>query len=213
MLDKWLTIGKNLKIPALAALMGLVLAVQGCYFPILFDAEIEIDRTGYYKITFDGYLADLGLYKGLRSKEIGPAEEEEKVARIITDLTRDSSTLEAKYFKKGRFKVHWEKSGDLLRDKMITFFRRNEKLLTLKYVSTNNMITMEGASIGKSAAKQLTEIGLGGLQGKIRVITDAKVISDNANKKKKGKKSREMIYSWKINGLYGPMPRLVIAIR
>ncbi len=47
MLEKRLTIGKNLKIPALAALMGLALAVQGCYFPILFDAEIEIDRTGY----------------------------------------------------------------------------------------------------------------------------------------------------------------------
>ncbi len=199
------------KFPPLVAV--LFLALQGCYFPILFDAEINIDRTGYYSIIFDGYLADVNLYKDIREGKITLSKEKEKVDRLMVDLKRDPSTKEAKYFKKGRFKVHWEASGDLLKDKMVTFLRRNEKLLTLKYVSTQNKIVMEGAGISRATAKRLTAIGLGGLQGKIRVITNAKVSSNNADNKRKGKENREIIYSWKINGVNGPTPRLVIGIR
>ncbi len=191
----------------------LFLALQGCYFPILFDAEIRIDRVGYYSIIFDGYLADVNLYNDIREGKITAAEEKKKVAERMAYFKRDAAVTEIKYFKKGRFKVHWVAKGDLLKDKMVTFLRRNNKMITLKYVSTENKIVVEGASISKATAKRLTAMGLGGLRGKMRVITDAKVSSNNADRKRKGKNPREIVYSWKINGVKGPTPRLVIGIR
>ena len=117
-------------------LMAATLLVNGCYLPERFDAEIEITRYGTYKITFDGYLVSLPLYEGLRKNEIKPAEERQKVDVIRRDLTRDSATKRATYLRKGIFNVHWEKSGDLTQDPMVTFLRRNQAFLTLKFLQT-----------------------------------------------------------------------------
>ena len=60
---------RSLALPVvLSAFLG------GCYIPIRFDAEIEIHRTGHYDFIFDGYLASVELYKGLREGKISPAE-------------------------------------------------------------------------------------------------------------------------------------------
>ena len=47
--------------------------LSGCYIPIRFDAEIEIHRTGAYDFKFDGYMASVELYKGLRDRKIDAA--------------------------------------------------------------------------------------------------------------------------------------------
>lgn len=203
---------KASKILVVAALLVSVLG--GCYMPVRFDAEIKLSRNGFYDMIFDGYMVSIELYDGLQKGEISKSEEEEKVARIKADLTRDSAVSEFKYIKLGHFKTHWEKKGDLLKAKMVTFLRRNEKFLTIKYVKTSRQITIEGVSIASSAKKQLDEMGLGAMVGEIRVITDARVREHNATKVKGDIKGRgEKTFIWKLKTVYDPSPKLVLTLR
>lgn len=194
-----------------ALLAGLLLTVLGgCYLPARFDAEIEITRNGFYKIIFDGYMVELALYEDIRNKKITPAEEREKVDIIRRDFTRDSATKEFNYIRQGHFKVHWEKLGDLLQDRMITFFRRNEDMLTLKYVKKTGLITMRGHKLPEDDVKRLFGIGLNS-EGEIRVKTAAEVSRHNAVKVQK--KGFETFYTWQIKSLADPTPVLEIPVR
>jgi len=64
------------------------------YLPARFDAEIELDKAGYYSLKFDGYMADVGLYQGLKDGKISPDEEKKKMAVIERDFAREASTKE-----------------------------------------------------------------------------------------------------------------------
>ena len=120
---------------ALVAAVAL-LAAAACYYPARFDAEIEISRIGYYKITYDGYVADVPLVDGLRKREISAADEARKSQSIVTDLKRDRNTKEASYVRQGLFKINWVDEGDLTVAKLVTFIRRNENILSIKYIQT-----------------------------------------------------------------------------
>jgi hypothetical protein len=205
------------KMPILKSLaVAVVLSVflSGCYIPIRFDAEIEIHRTGAYDMKFDGYLAKVELYKAIRERKIGPAEEKKQAEMIKADFARDPSAKEYKYFKKGHFKVNWHRNGDLIRNKSVSFFNStSEYIIGIRYNKKNRRITMTTKSVKKSARKQLREIGLD-WSGKIRVFTDAKVLSHNATSVKKNKRlgGRFMTYSWDIKNNLAPTSKLVIQI-
>ena len=89
------------KAAKLAVTVLLAALLTGCYLPIKFDAEIEITRSGYYTVIFDGYLVSVPLYAGLRDGSITPLDENEKVANTLKDFKRDSAVQEVKYFKQG----------------------------------------------------------------------------------------------------------------
>lgn len=200
---------KAVKIFALAAF--LVTVLSGCYLPVRFDAEIEIDRTGYYSIIFDGYMAEHKLFGDLKQKKITRQQELEKVKTLETDFKRDKSTKEFKYFKEGIFKVHWTQKGDLLKHGMVTFVRRNEKILTVYYSKKRQRIFVEGKSLRKSNAEQLTKLGLG-MQGELRIKTNANVDKHNAHRVIK-KTGRDRIYVWKVKSLFDKSPKLSILFR
>ena len=191
----------------LAAFLGAVLG--GCYLPLRFDAEVKIMRGGYYEMDFDGYLVWVPLYEGLRTGKISPAEEEGKVERLMVDLTRDTAITDTRYFKLGRFRVRWKKSGDLLRVKSVTFLRRNEIFIGIKYVKTTGLITLRGAGIGKSALKRLAAMGLDS-EGELRVKTDLPIVEHNATTVTGGE---QKLLTWKIKSLFDPSPNLVLELR
>lgn len=194
---------------ALAVAGFLAAALAGCYLPARFDAEIEITKTAHYTMTFEGYLADVPFYDALRQNKISAAEETQKVERLKTDFTRDSAVKEFSYFKQGHFKVVWTKSGDLLQSKMVSFVRRNENLLSVRYVKTSGQIIMQGAAIDQADRKRLADIGLG-MQGELRVKTDAQVVDHNATRVT-GTSSK--VYVWDIKSIMDPSPRLTIALK
>ncbi len=185
----------------------LIITLTGCYFPIRFDIEVDVSREGFYKLVFDGYVVNVPLYKGLRDEKIDSTEEQRKVAKVRTDITRDSAVSEFQYYNKGRFKVHWEKKGDITRQKFVTFMRRNAAFFSIKYNKLNYTIELSGTSLSKSQKKQLSAIGLG-MIGEIRIKTDARVISNNATEKGTPTK----FYIWKINGMNKPTPKMVISL-
>ncbi len=200
------------RLAANAAAVLLIAALGGCYFPVRFDAEIEISRYGTYSMIFDGYLVDVPLYDGLRKGKVSGLEERRKIELLKTDLTRDSSVKEFQYFKQGHFKVHWVKSGDLLRTGMVTFVRRNENILSLTYNKKKGIITVRSTPIARVTAKRLKEIGLD-MQGQLRVKTDAPVVNHNAQKTVKDKKSGKRVYVWNIKSILDTPPKLVVVLR
>ncbi|MBC8159260.1 MAG: hypothetical protein H8E94_08015 [Alphaproteobacteria bacterium] len=188
-----------------------MVALSSCYLPVRFDAEIEIDRAGYYSMIFDGYLAHVPLYQDVVGKKITREQEMERVARLKTDFMRDSASKAFKYHKQGVFNVHWEKKGDLLRHKMVTFVRRNQVILALKYVKTKRLITVSAGGMSQVQRQRILDAGLN-MMGEIRVITDARVIKSNATFKKKMKDNpAKIMYVWKIENIMSPSPSMVIA--
>ncbi len=200
---------RSLALPVvLSAFLG------GCYIPIRFDAEIEIHRTGAYDCKFDGYLASVELYKGLKEGKISPEEEKKKIEIIKVDFTRDPSVKEFKYYEKGHFKVNWHRNGDLIRSKSVSFFNStSEYILGMRYNKKTRQISISTKSVAKSAKRKLFDLGLN-WSGQVRVFTDAKVLSHNATTVKKNKRlgGRFMTYTWVIKNIFTPTSNMVIQI-
>lgn len=215
-------IGRMLKTPSLSslkrqfvkvcALGAAALVISSCYLPARFDTEIELDRAGYYSIKFDGYLADVGLFRGLRDGKISPAQEEEKIGVIERDFLRDSNTKAFEYFREGHFKLNWERSGDLIEARTVTFIRRNELILQLKYMEQSGHVVLEGKSISKKNRQRMLDMGLD-MTGQIRLKTDMPIKSDNATSKKKDPNDKRFTWLvWDIANIMSPRPRAIFIL-
>ena len=154
------------------ATLGLsALVLASCYLPARFDAEVEVDRAGYYSMIFDGYMAHVDLFDKLRKGKINREEEKERIAIIERDFARDANTKDFQYYRDGHFRVKWERKGDLLQAKTVTFLRRNELILQLKYVANSGYVVLEGKSLKQENRQRIYDMGLN-MQGQIRVKTD-----------------------------------------
>ena len=187
-----------------------VLLLTGCYVPLQFDADVVINRTGHFEMAFDGDVVWAPLYDKLRRGELNRSEERQKVETIKKDLERDSAFSEIEYERQGMFKVRWRKAGDLLHSKMISFIRRNEKLLTLKYLKDSGEISLSGTSLSDKQAQRLADRGLA-MAGTVRLRTDARVVRHNATSVAQDGPSWST-YTWRLRSVYDPTPNLVIAI-
>ncbi len=207
---------KTMKRPLLRYFVPLMLVfgLTSCYLPVRFDAEIEISRRGYYEFFFDGYIAHVDLFRQLSKGELSRDEEQEKVKVIETDFERDSSTKSFKYFKRGHFHVNWEKKGDLLKAKTVTFYRRNENMVSISYNSETGRVQVAGRSLQRKQRRSLHDMGLG-MSGQLRVITDTNVIAHNATKVKQLPKrgSRFKMYTWDIKNIFEKTPSITMALR
>ncbi len=202
---------KSLRSLVISVVFGLFLS--SCYMPLRFDAEIEFYRDGRYSMIFDGYVAKVPFYDGLRTGKIKAADEAEQVEIYRADLSNDPAMSEVRYFKQGIYKVHWERKGDILRSKFVTFIRRNENMLSLRYVKSKGTVQLAGANATREQRQQLRDIGLD-MIGEIRVITDAKVAGHTATEVRDWPEKGPdfQMYIWKIPNIFTPSPNMVIQL-
>ena len=194
-----------------ALLVPAILILSGCYLPASFDAEMELSRTGLYKMSFDGYIVDLNIYKSMRSKKlkVDSPEFKEKIQKIIDDFERDTSTKSVSYFKQGAFKVNWSKGGDIIKARQVMFFRRNENMLSITYDKKKATIMLKGKYIKSQDAARLEQLGLT-VQGVIRIKTDAKVVTHNAQKI--WNEGSVKFYGWRLNSIRDKPPLLIVSL-
>ncbi len=83
-----------------------------------------------------------------------------------------------------------------------------DTFIGLRYVKTAGTITMEGKYLRKADKEQLMTMGLG-MQGQLRLKTDANVTGHNATRVI-GKDER--IYIWNIKDIHAPAPKLTISL-
>ena len=195
-------------------LVVAAVALTGCYLPARFDAEIELDRRGYYKLIFAGYMVDTRLYGKLKKGEVLGAGEVEEVKKLKADIERDPDVKDFGYIKQGYFKIHWEREGDLLKAKSVTFLRRNEHIFGIAYNKETRIVNMLGRSLSKTQKDQIVEQGMN-TSGELRVITDTKVISHNANEVKDfpARGPGTKVYIYRIPNIYRATPQMQISLR
>ena len=186
------------------------MGLSGCYLPASFDAELELSRTGLYKMSFDGFIVSTGLYNDIRENKIDKAAAEEKVTVVLRDFKRDSSTKSVSHFGKGAFKVVWSKSGDIIRSRQVMFFRRNENILSISYNKNTGRIGLAGRYISKKNGDRIQAMGLD-VKGVIRIKTDAKVLSHNAQKT--FKEDAVTVYFWELKSVYDRAPKMEVVLR
>ncbi len=206
MIPRMSALFRPLRSLAIAIVAGI--ALSSCYLPGSFDAEIELSRTGLYKMTFDGYIVDVQLYDDLRQNKLTKAQQDEKIAAVIADFKRDGDTKEVSYFGQGAFKVIWQTSGDITRTSQVTFFRRNENMLSILYSEKDGTITLQTKYIKKQDADRILQMGLN-VQGVLRVKTDARIIAHNAQRVTKD--GLTTIYGFRMTSLTDPSPRMKVA--
>lgn len=196
------------------ALVAFAFLLGGCYLPARYDAEIEITREGYYSMIFDGYLVKLPFYDDLRKGGVTPSEEAEKIELYRRDLENDPAMTEVSYLRQGIYKVHWEREGDLTRDKYVAFLRRNENMLSIRFLRDDYTIRLAGSGLAEDRKQQIVDAGLDSV-GEVRVITNAKVVADNATSTRdwpsRGPGFR--MYTWELPTIFAPSPQLVISLR
>jgi len=187
-------------------LLAVLPLLSACYLPARFDAEIDLRRTGLYSIEFIGYIAEINLYRKLHEGSIDKEEENERREIIENDFRRDESTKEVSYFQKGHFKVHWVKKGDLVKNRFVTFFRRNENMISLSMSPKTGAIDIRGKYLKKQDKDRLVKYGLW-MEGEVRVKTDTKIVDHNATQVIEGE-GREKTLIWRITSPYDPSPKL-----
>ncbi|MBT6860469.1 MAG: hypothetical protein HOA18_17035 [Rhodospirillaceae bacterium] len=193
-----------------ALLLVALLVLSGCYLPASFDAELELSRTGQYKMSFDGFIVETGLYNEIRLNKIDQEKIQEKIATILRDFKRDSSTKSVSHFGKGAFKVNWVKSGDIIRSRQVMFFRRNENMLSISFNKNTGRIGLAGRYIQKKDGDRIQAMGLD-VKGVIRIKTDAKVLSHNAQKT--FKEGAVTVYFWELKSVYDRAPKMEVVLR
>jgi len=202
---------RSRRAPLLLLLAVLAVGLSGCYVPLSFDADVRISRTGFYELRYTGGLAWAPLWQEIREHRLSRAEQAEKIATIRRDLARDSSASRIEDRGNGSFDIDWRRSGDLLNDRMVTFVRRNERLLALRYSKFEGVIVFEGKSLPADRARALSDAGLR-TSGTMTLRTDAPVIEHNAAEVERHA-GGITVYRWRLFSAAPPAPRLVIAMR
>ncbi|MGB0671676.1 MAG: hypothetical protein ACPGNT_09275, partial [Rhodospirillales bacterium] len=106
-----------------------------------------------------------------------------------------------------------EMDGDLFKNRQVTFLRRNEMILEMRYVKDEKRILIEGKYLTRDNQKRLLDLGLN-TEGQVRIITDSAVTEHNATKVVDWtKKPNYKMYIWDIVNVTSRAPRMKIAVR
>ena len=187
-------------------LVSALFLLSGCYLPTRFTADITIERNGDYTLEYVGQIANMPLLSALRTTNMDPGTERERVQTVLTDLRRDSGFQELKYVGGGMFDVRYRRTGNLEQQPSVTFVRQDSQILTITYIRTRSEVTVRGGAIPLAAKDRVRALNLD-INGIFRVHTAMAVKTHNATTVTPGALTT---YTWAISGFDGPAPKLVI---
>ena len=189
---------------ALLAAAGLA---AGCYLPTDFAADLRLERNGNYAFRYVGDLTDLSMLQRMASGDLVGDDIAERAQFGRKDLARDKGfggIDKIEYLGKAKFKVKFERRGNIRREKTFDFVRFNSRFLGLKRLKDDTVVVFGGRP-NPRALEQLEKAGLKA-NGVLRVWTNAQIKDHNAQDIKPAGGLR--IYIWTIKSLKQKPPRL-----
>jgi hypothetical protein len=186
----------------------LVGALTGCYLPTGFVAEITIQRTGDYTLTYDGVLLSSNLVPGLLTDDPDQKKIDERLEGVFADMDRDSSYQTVDYLGNGAFQVYFEKSDNIFERTSVTFIRTDNRFLSIAYVRKTGEIPIRASIVPENQRPRLEAIGYS-MAGEFRVTTDARVLDNNATGVVEAENGA-LTYIWVMRGMVETAPLLVI---
>ena len=194
----------------LGAAALLVLCLGGCYLPTRFAADIVINEAGDWTLRFTGEIASAALTPGLMPDRPTPAQFEQRIKNITNDLLRDPGFSAVEYAGNGKYRVAFERSGNIFRQTGITFIRTDSRILQISYIKKENEIWIKGSTVPNAQRQWVRDAGLD-MNGDLRITTASTVTDHNATSTQPGP-GGATVYIWAIRGLDQPAPRLIISV-
>ena len=183
------------------------LMLTGCYLPEAFTIDISMQRNGDYRMSYRGMLVQPNITEGLLNNSLDPEAEQEKVAKVLADLKRDSSVRQLTYNGRGMFNIVYEKHGNIMREKSFVFVRRQSRILEMFFHSERNTVEIRGGFVPDQYQDRLTALGYQ-MTGKIELRTTAGVRSHNAAEFREVSGQNRL--RWEIKLITDPVPNVIL---
>jgi len=192
-----------------AALAGLfLLLLGGCYLPADFEVDINIDDQGRYAFRYKGDILALNLLKRISKGDVTAAINDKGAAVYKRDLARDSGFKKVEYLGRARFRVLFERQGDIRRDKSFNFVRSNSRYLAIN-LRKDGRVEVVGDRPPKRYVDELIERGFD-VRGVLRVWTSTRVVRQNATRTRPGSPA---LYEWSVKSMRDPSPKIILELR
>jgi len=194
-----------LGIVLVSALMPFFLCT--CFAPEDFDVNINIDKSGKLKFSYNGLLVHLNARKAFVEKgKIGKNEEDE-VKRFHQNFLKNKLYKKVTYMAGGQFKVSYEYDGDL--EEPFHFIGEDDNFFSI-VAKSGNRVEIFCYRVRKSTAAGLAEAQVK-IRGKCAVTTDARVLGHNAESAP-GQPGAPGTYRWEIKSVDDPTPYLLLQL-
>lgn len=181
--------------------------LAGCYLPDRFQSEIRLTRMGEYGLYYEGDLIWLPLIRDVRMNKVAEADLPGKMDALERDLSRDGNFTKVEPAGVARFSVEYNRLGKLNWPDLVTFVRRNARIISLETDPATGTVTITGSQAIKMIdPSTIEQMGVDS-RGLLRVTTDAEVLEHNADSVRPGPLGYTR-YDWKIDGVRGQEPRL-----
>ncbi len=191
--------------------LALIAVLLGaCYLPSDFEADLEINDRGDYAFRYVGHLTDLSMLQRMASGDLRGDAIAERAAIAARDLGRDPAFREITYLEKAKFKVRYERRGNIAVERTFDFVRFNSRFLGLKRLPDGRVVIYGGKPSDRDI-ERLEEIGIKA-NGVLRVWTNAKVVTHNAHSIRPARGGIRL-YVWRIKSLKQSPPKLSLRLR
>lgn len=195
-------------IARLTLFLGAVLVLTGCYLPLDFEADINIDEKGRYAVRYKGDIIAVTLLSKISNGKVKDDEIEKQAAIYQRDLARDNGFKTIEHKKLARYKAVYEHQGDILKQKSFDFIRSNARFFMIKR-RKDGLIEVLGDRPQKRYVDELIDRGID-TRGVLRIWTKAKVLSHNAPKFRDGSPA---VYQWNIRSMRDPLPSMILQLQ
>ncbi len=193
----------------LASLLAALLLVGGCYLPMNFEADLNIDKSGKFAFRYKGDIIAITLMRKISHGEVKSEDIAEQAKIYKRDLARDSGFKKIDHVSYARFRVEFDRQGDITREKTFNFVRSNTLFLAVKRRQDGD-IEVHGDRPPQRLMDALIEINMD-VRGIFRVWTNATVLRHNATQSRED--GPQPVYQWVIKSMRAPIPSLVLQLQ
>ncbi len=193
----------------IASLLAVLFLVGGCYLPMNFKADLNIDKSGKFAFRYKGDIIALTLMRKISFGDVKGDEIAKQAEVYKRDLARDSGFTKIEHVSFARFRVEFIRQGDIRREKTFSFVRSNALFLAVKQLKDGD-IEVHGDRPPRRLVNALIERGMD-VRGTFRVWTNAKVIRHNAPQARED--GPQPVYQWVIKSLRDTPPSLVLQLQ
>lgn len=192
-----------------SVLAAALLLLAGCYLPIDFEADINIDAEGRFAVRYKGDIIAVTLLSKISHGKVEGTEEiKEQAAIYRRDLMRDKGFKSVVHKKLARFKVVYEFQGNIRQQKSFDFVRSNSRFFAINR-RKDGLIEVLGDRPPRKHVDGLIERGID-TRGVLRIWTSAKVLKQNAQQVRQGSPAA---YQWNIRSMREPLPSMILQLR
>ena len=115
-----------------ASLLAVLLLAVGCYLPMNFQADLNIDKSGKFAFRYRGDILAVTLMRKISFGKVKGTDIAKQAAIYKRDLGRDSGFKKIEHINNALFRVEFDRQGDIRYEKTFSFVRSNALFLALK---------------------------------------------------------------------------------